>query len=609
MPEVDELKRRARRAESEGDLREALELYRSALRAERQGEDEGAPDPGLLLRIGDLEARLDDRDAAVDVYLRASERYAGRGQLTNAVAVCEKLLRAFPDEVEGYRILADLQSEIGLTAEARGNLIRYLDAVEEGEGELGRAVRAARSFLESDPDQEVAVRAARVLDGEGRTAEAIELLRRAWERRTGRRRPAGEIERLARRIDPDVDLGSWTPEWPPLGDDAAGRAAGPRPAAVGPNAVGGAGSGDDAAETDGGAAPVEEVRVGEAGDEDVPDDRETPEDRPLPDDGAVTDDERAAATDDEPEPVPAAAGISAVDGPGRGNGAAETGGGDAGEEQDPGGGFVRRYGREPGGGGTSGAPRRLRGGDGEARATDGARTADGDGGLRRGLAVLEELLALAPDDPGLRRRKVAYARRLGEPGLLEEALVELGDLLADRGAHRGARLVYEEVLDHLDPESDRASAGLRALEAPDDVRPTPDGEDPDAEPAGPAAEIDREFRRRLSDGLEQVPRELARLQAAARAATGGAGSARVSWRAHREMGRFLLLRGRPDEAAGHLRAARARAPDGGEADADLLYHLGIAHRRSGRPEDARESFRRLADRDPGFAVAWAAVSP
>lgn len=416
----------------------------------------------------------------------------------------------------------------------------------ESDGELREALRLYRAALESVPDQEIAVRAARVLDRAGRTDEALDVLRRTWERRTGRRLPAGEIERAARRLDAEADLASWTPEWPPAGED------------------------DEPPER---VAPA--VAVGDP-DADVP----AGESR----DGGRRPGGREAPRADGAESGPPRDEV------------------DDGEDAAPSRRFVRRYDRQSGGDG-GGARRRLgprdeapadpgqhgevRGtgrdaGSGESPEPPGA---NGEGDLRGGLEVLEELLTLAPRDRRLRRRKVRYARRLGEPDLLEEALVELGDLLEEEGARRGARLLYEEA------GAPQGAPGPRRGAADEDV--------------------DEAFRRRLSAALEDAPRELERLQAAGMEAFGAEaeGAGAVPWRAHRELGRFLLLRGRPDEAARHLAAARDRAPDGGGEDAaDVLYELGLAHRRAGRPREARDCFRRLADRDTGFAVAWEALS-
>lgn len=469
MPEVDELMRRARRAESDGELREALRLCRAALDA---GTPEGGgppDDPDVLRGIADLHRRLDEPDAA------------------------------------------------------RAALVRYLDAAGEGAVDPDRAAEAVRSHLADHPHQRLAIRAARVLDRAGRTGEAVDVLRRTWETRTGRRLPAGDIEKAAREVAPGVDLASWTPEWPPTGGDGASRALAARAAG-------------------------------------------------RPEDGGRV---RGVAGDDEER---------------------EDGKGRTVRRQ------VHRYDRRPGGSGeddASSSPRRT---------APRAEASNGGDDLRRGLEVLEELLELDPGDTRLRRRKVRYARRLGDPGLLEEALLDLGDVLDESGAHRGARLLYDEVLDRLNPGSRRAEAGLRRVEA--GMGPSRARVDAPARRGAPSGsgEVDEEFRRRLSEALERAPRELEHLREAGLAALGAADERAVPWRAHRGLGRYLLLRGRPEQAARHLAAARERAPREAEETADVLYDLGVAHRRAGRADGARDCFRRLADRDPGFAAAWEALS-
>ena len=214
MPDVEELKSRARRAEAAGDYRLALEAYRNALERERETTHADMMDPALRLRVGDLHFRLGEPDRALDAYLRASELYTEQGLIPNAIAVCNKVLGVYPDHVDTHRRLADLQLKIGLTADARNNLLRYMEeAVDRGRSAAAR--EAGRAFLEEEPDQQVAVAVAEMLAAEGRDERALSVLRRVWEVRTGLRQPAGRIEAFARQLDPDADLSEWTPVWPP----------------------------------------------------------------------------------------------------------------------------------------------------------------------------------------------------------------------------------------------------------------------------------------------------------------------------------------------------------------------------------------------------------
>lgn len=445
----------------------------------------------------------------------------------------------------------------------------------ESDGELREAARLYRAALEADPDQEVAVRTARLLDRAERADEALDVLRKTWERRTGRRLPAGEIERAARRLDPDADLASWTPEWPPMGEDGetADRVAGTVEAAE-PAADARAGDGRDGGRRPAGreAPRAEGEGRGRPGDEPADGGDDPEESDSTPSRRFVRRYERERGGDGAEEGPPGRL-VDPREGTTAGSGDAGGDGGDSGDGADGVG--LRRDPLDPA--------------DGRDAAGSAPPAANGAGDLRRGLEVLEDLLELSPRDRRLRRRKVRYARRLEDPGLLEEALVELGDLLEEEGARRGALLLYEE-------------AGARGETVSPEAVSGPAGD------SSPAEDVDEGFRRRLSEALEHAPRELERLQAAGMEALGAEGAGAVPWRAHRELGRFLLLRGRPDEAARHLAAARDRAPAGGDEAADVLYDLGLAYRRAGRDREARACFRRLAERDPGFAVAWEALS-
>ncbi len=241
------------------------------------------------------------------------------------------------------------------------------------------------------------------------------------------------------------------------------------------------------------------------------------------------------------------------------------------------------------------------------------------------------MLEVAPDHLELHRRRVLYARRIGDLGLLERALVELGEVLLKRGSHRGARFVFQEVREQLNPGSAAAFEGLRRLdrleEAPGERTRREGSEEGEesaesAEGGGEAAPrqdapraagVDRQFRRRLQEALSSSSRELAWLHAAAEscgAGRGGSGgSDPVAGSSHELLGRYLLMRDRPEEAAEHLRVALERSPGGGERSAELLYHLGRAWRRAGDPARARECFERLAGVDSDFRAAWDVVSP
>lgn len=591
MPDLEELKSRARRAEAAGDYRRALDCYSQALEREGGSTEAEMMDPALRLRVADLRFRLGEPDEALEAYRRAADLYARQGLVPNAIAVCNKVLGVFPDHVDSYRRLAELQLEIGLTADARNNLLRYLEAAAE-RGRVADAGEAAEAFLEIEADQEVAVAAAEILADEGRTDRALEVLRRTWEERTGLRQPAGRIEAFARELDAGVDLSEWKPVWPPPrkrsaeAAEAAGAAAPAEGAAV---------------ETEGATAPAE-ARPGTAA--------------ALEEPAGAPPRRHNGARTAEPEPAHA---------PGRGNG---DGGPPPGSEAS------RAEARSPDADAVT--PDRERGaagtpaGDGTPKADVGAGTPDVEAELRQGLELVEEMLEVAPDRLGLHRRRVRYARRLGDLRLLERALVELGEVLVERGSHRGARFVFEEVRDQLNPGSAPAAEGLRRLDrleasprersarveergggsGPSAPGGTGEAGDGAPDPAGTYREIaaDRRFRGRLREALSTASRELAWLHAAAESCDGDGGGP-VPSASHELMGRYLLMRDRPAEAAEHLQAALDRGRVAGEARAELLYHLGRAWRRAEAPDRARACFERLAEVDGDFGAAWSVVTP
>lgn len=207
MSSVDELRIEARRAEADGDFARATRLYMRAI--SQVQADDVMPDPGLLVRVGDLEYRQDDPEAALTYYRRAAEEYSDQGLVTNAVAVCNKVLRVFPDEYEFYAVLADLHLDIGLTADARGHILRF-DQAAPALDEPAPVLDALRSFLAREPDQEVALRLVARLEERGRRDEALEVLEEVWRERTREDLEVEALHQKAKELDPGIDFEAWS---------------------------------------------------------------------------------------------------------------------------------------------------------------------------------------------------------------------------------------------------------------------------------------------------------------------------------------------------------------------------------------------------------------
>lgn len=207
MTKVSELKTEARREEAAGNHRRAIQLYLRALEEGRSAEY-STPDPGLSVRIADLNFREGEPGRAIEYYRQAAELYAEQGLITNAIAVCNKILRVFPYEIECYRTMARLHLEVGLVAEARKNLLHYVDTVSE-RGEARAARVAMRDFLERAPDEEVAERLARSLLDEGLDREAVHALRDVWFRRADRGESNAELETRIHDVFPGEVPSEW----------------------------------------------------------------------------------------------------------------------------------------------------------------------------------------------------------------------------------------------------------------------------------------------------------------------------------------------------------------------------------------------------------------
>lgn len=213
MADANQFKIEARRKEASGDYAAASQLYQRALSA--MEANDSLPDPSLLVRVADLEYRQDERASALGYYHRAVEDYAEQGLITNAIAVCNKILRVFPDEITCYRRLADLHMDVGLVAEARQNMLRFVDQAWE-EGKTDPAIEAMEELLARSPDQEIALKLATTLARLDRQEDALEVLARVWRERTRADADVEALERKARDLDPDVDLDEWLP---PSGED------------------------------------------------------------------------------------------------------------------------------------------------------------------------------------------------------------------------------------------------------------------------------------------------------------------------------------------------------------------------------------------------------
>lgn len=121
---LDKLKVAARQHEQRDEWRAAIDLYRQAIHTAEAGE--GAADPSLYNRIGDLEQREGNHRAACEAWEQAASRYGEQGFFNNAIALCSKILRLDPSRARTYLDLARFQARKRVIYDVRHNLEQYL---------------------------------------------------------------------------------------------------------------------------------------------------------------------------------------------------------------------------------------------------------------------------------------------------------------------------------------------------------------------------------------------------------------------------------------------------------------------------------------------------
>lgn len=97
---------------SRGKIEPAIREYRKLL-------DENPNDINTLNRVGDLYARIQRIDEAVEFFNQIGEQYAEQGFFVKAIAIYKKIIKLDPTRLEVYERLADLYHKQNLVTEAR----------------------------------------------------------------------------------------------------------------------------------------------------------------------------------------------------------------------------------------------------------------------------------------------------------------------------------------------------------------------------------------------------------------------------------------------------------------------------------------------------------
>ncbi|CAN5532937.1 hypothetical protein BH24GEM3_BH24GEM3_17850 [soil metagenome] len=198
MANVARLKEKARSLEQKSQWKAALDVY------ERLMAESDTEEIGLWNRIGDLHMRVGEAHRAVEAYERGVDAYAEAGLLNNAIALCNKILRASPERTSIYRKLAHFTATHGFLADARAYFLKYAERMRK----LGHADEALTAIGEAvghlPEDVELRRQYAEQLHAVGRDEEAIEQLHAVISQLDPRGAEAqvAEVREQIRAIDP-----------------------------------------------------------------------------------------------------------------------------------------------------------------------------------------------------------------------------------------------------------------------------------------------------------------------------------------------------------------------------------------------------------------------
>ena len=248
------------------------------------------------------------------------------------------------------------------------------------------------------------------------------------------------------------------------------------------------------------------------------------------------------------------------------------------------------------------------------------------------IRAVDRLLGLHPDDVVLHHQKTEFAIMTNDRELLVSSYLDLAACLRRQNGYRSARTVYGRILD-LDPQNAEARAGIAAVDADELARerrrqPRPEPEvsggaaasstgPSGAEAECPPAEFDEmflELREDTKSADETEPdyeshyelgiafRQMEMWDEAAREFTLAVQGVADPLPAYERLGECLLALRRYDEARRTLGLAAAQPGEDGEK-IGVLFHLGVAHLRSGDRAAARTCLERVVQIDPSRADA------
>jgi pilus assembly protein FimV len=191
----------AERYVSRGKIDAAIKEYRKLLA-------DNPNDISTLNRVGDLYARINRNNEAIDLFTQIAEQYAGDGFFVKAIAIYKKIIKLDPTLLEVYEKLADLYHRQGMVNEARTQYQVLADYYLKHDRSAA-AIAIYRRMAELEPDDPSHhVRLAELYRREERFEEAMGEYRAIAELMLQHRKGAEAARVFERALDIDPeDLG------------------------------------------------------------------------------------------------------------------------------------------------------------------------------------------------------------------------------------------------------------------------------------------------------------------------------------------------------------------------------------------------------------------
>ena len=216
MSNIAKLKKQAAEFEQKRQFDKALAKYRQVL--DEIVGDLTEADVALYNRVGDLLLRQGNVSDAVVHYERAVDLYADGGYFSNAIALCNKILRTAPGRSSVYYKLGRISARKGFISDAKQNVLEYADRMRK-QGQIPEAFRALKEFADLCPDQDdIRIMLADQLARDDRKDEAVEQLQLLYEKANseGRTTEAKAVLDRMRALDPAVVPSAATPASSPV---------------------------------------------------------------------------------------------------------------------------------------------------------------------------------------------------------------------------------------------------------------------------------------------------------------------------------------------------------------------------------------------------------